>query len=112
MEFMRCVITIASHQFVEMVEVNEHGGIVIGRGDEATHYQPDVDLANCGGREKGVSRRHAALVHYHGAPHLIDLSSINGTYLNGQLLAPEQPSALDANNVVRLGTLEMRVVVA
>lgn len=109
---MRCVITVKNSQFLEMVEVNEHGGVVIGRSDDATRYQPDIDLALCAGREKGVSRRHAALVHYKGSPHIVDLSSINGTYLNGQLLPAEKPASLGDDNVVRLGTLEIRIVVA
>ncbi|MBK8020467.1 MAG: FHA domain-containing protein [Chloroflexi bacterium] len=91
--------------------MSEKGGVVIGRSDEATHYQPDVDLAECAGREKGVSRRHAAIVQYRGELHLIDLRSVNGTFLNDQVLSPDQPYPLGADSHIRLGTLEIKMTI-
>jgi pSer/pThr/pTyr-binding forkhead associated (FHA) protein len=87
-------------------------GYVIGRADEALHYMPDIDLADYDSRDKGVSRRHAALVDYEGIPHLIDLYSANGTYLNGKRLSPDRPYALEAINEVRLGTLDLIITVS
>jgi len=109
---MRCMITASQYQYVEMVDVNEAGGAVMGRSDELTRFQPDVDLALCSGREKGVSRRHAVLVSYRGTPHLIDLYSVNGTFLNDQVLAPDQPYPLQKENNVRLGTLDLKLVLS
>ncbi|MCK6577404.1 MAG: FHA domain-containing protein [Anaerolineae bacterium] len=99
------------YQFVETFEVNESGGVVIGRSDEATRYQPDVDLAACDGREKGVSRRHAAVVQFRDSLHLIDLHSVNGTFLNDQVLPPDQPYPLGTESNIRLGTLDLKMII-
>jgi pSer/pThr/pTyr-binding forkhead associated (FHA) protein len=82
-------------------------GYIIGRTDEASDYLPDVDLAQHGGRENGVSRRHAALVHYRGAIHVVDLNSVNGTFLNGKRLLPEIPYAINAGDALKLGNLNL-----
>jgi pSer/pThr/pTyr-binding forkhead associated (FHA) protein len=84
-------------------------GYVIGRSDDVTQYAPDIDLSNYEAREKGVSRRHAALVRFQGKTHAVDLNSVNGTYLNGRRLAPDKPEPLDATNELRLGTLVLAV---
>jgi pSer/pThr/pTyr-binding forkhead associated (FHA) protein len=82
-------------------------GYIIGRTDEASDYLPDIDLAGHGGREQGVSRRHAALVLYRGAIHIVDLNSVNGTFLNGKRLLPETPYPLNAGDAVKLGNLNL-----
>ncbi len=87
-------------------------GYVIGRADDALNYIPDIDLSPYDSREKGVSRRHAALVNYEGAAHIIDLASANGTYLNGKRLAPDQPYLLANFNEVRLGTLDVTITIS
>jgi pSer/pThr/pTyr-binding forkhead associated (FHA) protein len=87
-------------------------GYVIGRSDEALNYIPDIDLALYDSREKGVSRRHAALVNYEGVAHIIDLSSANGTYLNGKRLSPDQPYLLANFNEIRLGTLNVTITIS
>lgn len=87
-------------------------GYVIGRSDEALNYIPDIDLASYDSREKGVSRRHAALVNYEGAAHIVDLASANGTYLNGKRLSPDQPYLLANFNEIRLGTLDVIITIS
>lgn len=82
-------------------------GYVLGRTDEASDYIPDVDLAHYGGREQGVSRRHAALIRYHGTIHVLDLFSVNGTYLNGKRLSPDTPYPLNAGDDLKLGNLSL-----
>ena len=96
--------------FVVDTAFNE--GFIIGRSDEAVSYMPDIDLSPYDSRNKGVSRRHAALVTYEGAPHLIDLFSANGTYLNGEKLAPDQPYPLAQVNEIRLGTLDVIITIS
>ena len=94
-------------------EIGQPGeeGYVIGRSDESSDYLPDIDLANYNARALGVSRRHAALVRYHGVPHVIDLSSVNGTFLNGRRLVPEVPYPVENDCLIRLGTLQLSVAV-
>lgn len=84
-------------------------GYVLGRTDEASEYVPDIDLAEHGGREQGVSRRHAALVRYRGAIHIVDLNSVNGTFLNGKRLLPETPYPVSAGDALKLGNLALAI---
>ena len=88
---------------------NANGGYVIGRSDDTSDYIPDIDLAQIKPRPKSVSRRHAALVGYHDTIHLIDLKSINGTYVNEERLTAEKPYPLNTGDKLRLGTLNLYI---
>lgn len=83
--------------------------LLVGRFDPIAQFSPDVDLAAFGAADKGVSRRHAAIVRRDGALHLVDLESPNGTYLNGQKLIPNQARVLRDGDDIRLGHLVLRV---
>jgi pSer/pThr/pTyr-binding forkhead associated (FHA) protein len=96
----------AQKPFLQFDVPNEEG-YVLGRSDESSDFIPDVDLADMNARELGVSRRHVAIVRYKNIPHLLDLHSVNGTFLNGKRLLPDIPYALDENSSVRLGTLQI-----
>jgi pSer/pThr/pTyr-binding forkhead associated (FHA) protein len=110
---MKCIIRLADNESVGFqLDAPLVEGYVIGRADEALQYMPDIDLSDYDSRDKGVSRRHAALVNFEGKPHLIDLYSANGTYMNGRRLSPEQPYALGQHNEVRLGTLDVIIIVS
>ncbi|MDX2162866.1 MAG: FHA domain-containing protein [bacterium] len=89
---------------------SEAAGYVAGRADEATNYLPDIDLSAFDARECGVSRRHCAFVLFRGSLHVVDLGSINGTFVNGMRLAPEVPCAVYSGNHMRLGTLELLIL--
>ena len=83
--------------------------IVLGRNDAINTKQPDLDLSPYGGLEKGVSRIHATIHRSEDTLTLIDLGSSNGTHLNGQRLAPEQPRVLRDGDEIRLGELVAHV---
>lgn len=83
---------------------------VLGRSDSKSSYVPDIDLAEFGARERGVSRRHAVLVRYQDMVHIVDLSSANGTFLNGTRLTADVPYALSSNDQINLGNLTLVVV--
>lgn len=85
-------------------------GYILGRSDANSQYLPDVDLAECDALNKGVSRRHAAIVAFQGIVHIIDLNSVNGTFLNGQRLPANEPHALSADDQISLGTLPLKLV--
>jgi pSer/pThr/pTyr-binding forkhead associated (FHA) protein len=85
-------------------------GYVIGRSDENSDFTPDIDLTILNAQGKGVSRRHAALVRYQGAMHVLDLQSINGTYINNKRLQANIPYLLHGGDNIRFGTLELLVV--
>lgn len=82
-------------------------GFVLGRSDSKSSYIPDVDLASFRALDKGVSRRHAAFVRFQGKLHIVDLSSVNGTFLNGSRLTPEMPYPLNAGDRLTLGELAL-----
>lgn len=79
--------------------------VLLGRVDKRSSRQPDIDLTPYGALEKGVSRIHAAIDRSDSVLTLIDLGSSNGTHLNGQKLASEQPRVLRDGDEIRLGKL-------
>ena len=82
-------------------------GWVIGRSDHGGVYQPDVDLAPYSARQKGISRRHAVLVRYRGQVHLLDLGSMNGTYVNDERLWPQVAVPLNSGDKLRFANLSL-----
>src|SRR5215213_3810885 len=51
---------------VIQLEAPQNEGYVLGRSEDGSDYKPDIDFARFGARERGVSRRHAALVRFQG----------------------------------------------
>lgn len=82
-------------------------GYIVGRSDAQNPASPDLDLARFGGRERGVSRRHAALVYFEKAVHIIDLESSNGTQVNGRKIAALQAVPLSHGDQITFGELEL-----
>lgn len=65
-----------------------------------------IDMDQFGGYGHGVSRRHAEFHHSrYNELALVDLSSANGTYLNGRKLAPHQPCQIHDGDQIYLGGL-------
>ena len=79
--------------------------ITIGRIDASNPIHPDLDLTPYGAMENGVSRLHAAIARSEDTLTLVDLGSSNGTYLNGQRLAPQTPRVLRDGDEIRFGRL-------
>jgi pSer/pThr/pTyr-binding forkhead associated (FHA) protein len=94
----------AAHDGVQL-DLSGTEGFVLGRSDSKSSYLPDIDLASFRALDKGVSRRHAAFVRYQGNLHIVDLSSVNGTFLNGNRLTPEMPYPINAGDRLVLGEL-------
>lgn len=82
-----------------------HDQTVLGRMDNSSTVQPDLDLTPFGALDKGVSRVHAAIFRSEDTLMLVDKGSSNGTHLNGQRLVPHQPRVLRNGDEVRLGKL-------
>lgn len=95
------------NQVVAQFDVPGVEGQILGRSDANSSYKPDVDLAGHEARDKGVSRRHAVLVRYRGALHVIDLSSVNGTFLNGKRLLPDVPYPVNSGDQLSLANLNL-----
>ncbi len=82
---------------------------ILGRYDGSSKVAPTVDLTPYGAYEKGVSRVHAIIRRTNDTLALVDLGSANGTQINGQRLAPNQPRPLRDGDEIRLGKLVCRI---
>jgi pSer/pThr/pTyr-binding forkhead associated (FHA) protein len=83
--------------------------VVIGRKDWETDENVGIDLMPYGGRERGVSRRHAVLYRNRHVVTLIDMNSTNGTYINGTKLIAYQPRLLREGDELRLGNMRFLI---
>lgn len=94
--------------FEQPISVDVSDRLVLGR-DVVAGQKPDIDLNAYEAYKKGVSRTHAALMCVDDTLRIMDLNSANGTYLNGQRLAPYQHRLLRDGDLVRLGNLAIRI---
>lgn len=87
--------------------------IVVGRiGPDGT--KPDIDLSSYGAEDQGVSRQHLALSVESSQLIVTDLSSGNGTILNGAKLESNKGYPVNHGDILTLGKLEaqIRVVIS
>lgn len=81
---------------------------LLGRRDESSGWIPDLDLSPHGGKEAGVSRRHARIIVFGPTlAYLADLGSTNGTTLNGDPLLPLHYVRIGDGDRLTLGELEL-----
>ena len=84
--------------------------LTLGRADPERGHLPTVDLGPHRAYDMGISRQHAVLYQIGDQLYLEDLSSRNGTYVNGQRLAPFHPEQVDHGDQIRLGTLSFHIL--
>jgi pSer/pThr/pTyr-binding forkhead associated (FHA) protein len=82
--------------------------LLVGRKDNQRGIYPDVDLGLDGGYDAGVSRRHAIIAPHADGYALEDLASANGTFVNGNRLAPQSPTPIRHGDELKFGTLILR----
>ncbi len=80
--------------------------LLVGCTDAADGIFPPIDLTPFGGTASGVSRRHATLRLRNGAWTLTDENSTNGTFVDGNRLAPQIPKVLVNGSKLRFGAVE------
>ncbi len=81
----------------------------IGRSAESP---VDIDLEGQEAVERiWTSRQHALITWECGELILEDLNSLNGTFVNRTRLHPGQPQLLKADDIVQIGTVQMKVVI-
>ncbi len=85
-------------------------GLIIGRSDSQSQYPPDLDLVSFKAREQGVSRRHAAFVRFADDIHIVDLGSVNGTFVNSRRLPPDMPYPITPGDRITIGELDLFIV--
>lgn len=98
-------------QYYELKPQEFEHEMIIGRSTGNSAMVPDVDLADYGGADYGVSRLHMALkyVPEDNAIHVYDLGSANGSYINGQRLHPKEVRVLRHGDELRLGRMALRI---
>jgi hypothetical protein len=77
----------------------------IGRSDPRRDIAPDLDVGQEGGAEAGVSRLHAVLIQTAQGLAVMDLDSVNGTWVNNYRIPPRLPFAVDNGDELKLGDL-------
>ena len=98
-----------SHDRPILVRTQGKNEILIGRSSQKTGTIPDVDLSPYNAAESGVSRQHARLKFQDNTISIVDLGSVNHTYINGQRLHAHEVRVLRDGDEIRLGRLTMRV---
>jgi CheY-like chemotaxis protein len=83
--------------------------MVIGRGDNASGFTPEVDLTSFDAFAKGVSRKHALITIKDQRLMVRDLNSTNGTRLNNVICKPGEEYRLRHGNELMFGTLRIQV---
>lgn len=69
-------------------------------------------LADCVFPQINLSNRHARLILLKNQLHIEDLNSFTGTWVNGQQLKPFQPLPLTSGNLIKMGHLELQLVIS
>jgi hypothetical protein len=85
---------------------------VIGRKiDKSTGpLEPLFDLSPLGGFGLGISRRHAVIRRAVHGYEVLDLGSVNGTWLNNERLTPQKYYPLASGSHLRLGNMRLYVI--
>ncbi len=104
-------ITLALKQDFLHVIVPRGQEVLPGRNHASHRSQPPVDRTQYGATASGTSRIHAAIQHDESGWWLKDLGSSNGTWLNGERIAPLVPHRLGAVNHVWRAKLARRIIV-
>jgi pSer/pThr/pTyr-binding forkhead associated (FHA) protein len=103
--------TIRAHidQAVQDIQLPSEEPVSLGRFDEASDENPDVDLEAHGAMEEGVSRVHATMRLRDGLVQVQDLNSTNGTFLNEQRVSSAEWRIVRHGDEMRLGNLVMKI---
>jgi pSer/pThr/pTyr-binding forkhead associated (FHA) protein len=91
------------------VEAPLDRAIHLGRVDPASNVFPEIDLTEDDVVSKSVSRRHVRILRQDNQVVVEDLGSVNGTFVNGDRLAPYLPEILSDGDTLQLGKLLIKV---
>jgi hypothetical protein len=89
--------------------VDFNGEFVIGR-KMGTTAEAMLDLSPLGGYHLGLSRRHAVIRRTADGYELMDLGSVNGTWMNDEQLVPHRSYPLASGAHLRLGRMRLFVL--
>lgn len=95
----------------QQVDLELNRKTVLGRVTEEESNVKNIDLSPFLAYQLGVSRRHLMLVPEDDEILAFDLSSRNGSFINGEQLSPRNGFPLKDGDELRLGSLEIRVYI-
>lgn len=95
---------------VERVELGTEEQLVLGRVDGRHQRRINLDLTQYGAVDRGVSREHCSLYFENDNIFITDLSSTNGTFINGIKLSPHVPQQLRKGDELMVGRLIIQVL--
>lgn len=94
----------------KFIPIKDRTEFTLGRSSEGQPIMPDVDLTPFKAYENGVSRLHAVIRVNKNECYIMDLSSANGTYINGERLAPNVENRIKTDDVIAIGKIKMKLI--
>lgn len=95
----------------QVLPLSSRNEFTMGRISEGQPIMPDIDLSPYQAYAAGVSRLHAVIKRSAGSVIFMDLGSANGTFLNGNRLAPNAEQILRHGDVISLGKMRIQVLI-
>ena len=102
---LKSVVSLHIVDFGQIISLTGRQEFTLGRVSGSQSVLPDIDLAPYDAFEKGTSRLHASIKLDGQFVSIIDLGSVNGTYLNGKPIPVHQPQSLSNGDMISLGEL-------
>jgi pSer/pThr/pTyr-binding forkhead associated (FHA) protein len=90
--------------------LNDRSEFTLGRISDGQPIMPDIDLSPYQAYANGVSRLHAVIKQAGHHVLVVDLGSVNGTYVNGKRLNPNVEQTVNNGDIISLGKLKMQVL--
>ena len=94
----------------KILPLTSRNEFILGRLTEDSPILPDIDLTPYRASACGVSRLHAVVKRKENKVLVMDLSSSNGTYINGRRIPPDVEETLRHGDILALGTLQMQIL--
>ena len=92
-----------------LLQVATNQEILIGRKSKHGDTEVTVDLGAFDGHQHGVSRHHALVKYLKDTLFIVDLDSINGTFVNNRRALPTKRYALLDGDEIKLGSLAITI---
>ena len=93
----------------KLQSVNTSEEIIIGRKPREEDPDVTINLEAYEGHKKGVSRHHALIKHFRNTLYLVDLDSINGTFINNRRALPTKRYAILDGDEITVGRLTLKL---
>lgn len=95
----------------QVLPLSNRSEFTMGRISEGQPIMPDIDLSPYQAYAAGVSRLHAVIKRSGSSVIFMDLGSANGTFLNGNRLAPNVEQTLHHGDIIALGKMRIQVLI-